>query len=461
MTEGTAPPGMSDPNLLAGRYRLLERRDRAGTAWRARDELLNRDVTITEVRLPPPGPHHDWLLGQIRVAADLRHPGIATLHDVISASDRMWLVLESVEGRSLIQAVRSDGPLPSERAAEIGLRVLDTLTVAHERGFHLAATPETVLLTPDGRIVLTGVADPVPAGDLRDLGITLFTAIEGRAPDTGSRTVPRMADGTPLAAPAAGPTTGSGPLAPLVEGLLSADPARRPDATSVRLSLERSLERIASRSAASRSRRGLLVIVAAATAVAAGAFWLWPRPADLAPSGLEPVPPAEPTSFTAIPRPCGLLSKDQLAKLYLADRAFLESATECGWGTADSSQPANLRYLISYKIKIFPPRSDGTERKKAHNAFVANLEAAERNAGTDADGAVRTPPAPIRGIGQEAYTGTLDTSSEHAVGIVFRMSNLLVTIEYQRGAGRNSSGQTEKDAADAAKWIAEALARKG
>ncbi|WP_051864555.1 hypothetical protein [Streptosporangium roseum] len=455
---------MSDPNLLAGRYRLLERRDRTGTAWRARDELLNRDVTIAEVRLPPPGPHRDWLLGQIRAAADLRHPGVATLHDVISAPDRMWLVLESVEGRSLIQTVRSDGPLSSEHAAEIGLRVLDTLTAAHAWGFHLAATPETVLLTPDGRVVLTGVADPVPAGDLRDLGATLFTAIEGRAPDTGSQAVPRMADGTPLAAPAAGPT-GSGPLAPLVEGLLAADPAHRPDATSVRLSLERVAPHSAApHSAASRSRRGPLVIAAAATAVAAvaaGAFWLWPRPADLTPPDLEPAPLAEPTSFTAIPRPCGLLSKDQLAKLYLADRTFLESATGCGRGTADSSQPANLRYLISYKIRIFPPRSDGTERKKAHSAFVANLEAAERNAGTDADGAVRTPPAPIRGIGQEAYTGTLDTSSEHAVGIVFRLSNLLVTIEYQRGAGRNSSGQTEKGAADAAKWIAEALVRKG
>lgn len=459
MTEGAAPPGMSDPNLLAGRYRLLERRDRTGTAWRARDELLNRDVTITEVRLPPSGPHRDWLLGQIRAAADLRHPGIATLHDVISAPDRMWLVLESVEGRSLIQAVRSDGPLSSERAADIGLRVLDTLTAAHERGFHLAATPETVLLTPDGRVVLTGVADPVPAGDLRDLGTTLFTAIEGRAPDTGHRTVPRMADGTPLAAPASG-LTGSGPLAPIVEGLLSADPAHRPDATSVRLSLER----VVPRSAAPRSRRGPLVIAAAATAVvavAAGAFWLWPRPADLTPPGPEPAPPAEPTSFTAIPRPCGLLSKEQLAELYLSERAFLDSATRCGRGTADSSQPENLRYLISYKIRIFPPRSDGTERQKAHSAFVTNLKTAERNAGTDAGGTARTPPAPVRGIGQEAYTGTLDTSSEHAVGIVFRMSNLLVTIEYQRGAGRNSSGQTEKGAADAAKWIAEALVRKG
>lgn len=123
---------MTDPHLLAGRYRLLERRDRTGTTWRSRDELLNRDVTISEIRLPPPGPHRDWLLGQIRAASGLRHPDIATLHDVVSAPDRMWLVLETIEGRSLIQTVRSDGPLSAERAAEIGLRVLDALAAAHE-----------------------------------------------------------------------------------------------------------------------------------------------------------------------------------------------------------------------------------------------------------------------------------------------------------------------------------------
>ncbi|MFD0890502.1 serine/threonine protein kinase, partial [Streptosporangium algeriense] len=125
------------PGLLAGRYRLLERRDHTGASWRARDEVLGREVTIAEVRLPPPGPVRDRLLGQIRAAADLRHPGVTTLHDVISAPDRMWLVAEAVTGRSLVQIVRHEGPLPPERAAEVGLRVLDALTAAHERGVNL------------------------------------------------------------------------------------------------------------------------------------------------------------------------------------------------------------------------------------------------------------------------------------------------------------------------------------
>lgn len=290
---------MSGPGLLAGRYRLLERRDHTGATWRSRDELLAREVTIAEVPLPPPGPGRDRLLGHIRAAADLRHPGVATLHDVISAPDRLWLVTEAVEGRSLAQAVRADGPLPAERAAEVGLRVLEALSAARERGIRLSATPDTVLLAADGRVVLTGVAAPVPADDLRDLGAVLFTAVEGRTPDTGARSAPLLAGGLPLADPATGPAgvTGSGPLAPLVEELLAADPARRPDVASVRLSLEE----VAPRPAPSRRRPPIagavaLAVVLAGGAVLAGAVFFRPRPAVPSPPPAAAPAPSPPFS---------------------------------------------------------------------------------------------------------------------------------------------------------------------
>ncbi|MFD8527027.1 serine/threonine-protein kinase [Streptosporangium canum] len=445
---------MSDPNLLAGRYRLLERRDRTGTAWRARDELLNRDVTITEVRLPPPGPHRDWLLGQIRAAADLRHPGVATLHDVISAPDRMWLVLESVEGRSLIQAVRSDGPLSSERAAEIGLRVLDALTAAHERGFHLAATPETVLLTPDGRVVLTGVANPVPAGDLRDLGATLFTAIEGRAPDTGSQAVPRMADGTPLAAPATGPT-GSGPLAPLVEGLLSADPAHRPDATSVRLSLERvAPHSTAPHSAASRSRRGPLVVTAAATAVAAvaaGAFWLWPRPAAPAPT----VPVPLPASFAKAPDPCALISREQAAELSLNPLPSKEGPGRCAWKSDDTGQPTNMRYRLWIQTVRF------ASGEKAHTGYTRFLkeDGGRTKTSTGLPLILTRPPKALPGIAAEAYAMEATNQLTYYTGVVFRAANLVVAVQYQRGGETDPRGGTREAALRTGRWVLESLSR--
>jgi eukaryotic-like serine/threonine-protein kinase len=449
---------MSDPSLLAGRYRLLERRDRTGTSWRSHDELLHRDVTISEVRLPPPGPHRDELLSQVRATAGLRHPGIITLHDVIFTPDRMWLITESIEGRSLIQTVRADGPFAPERAAEIGLRVLDALTAAHEQGVRLVATPDAVLLAPGDRIVLTGIASTVPAGELRDLGVILFAAVEGRLPGTGSHPGFRLADGTSLADPDAG-STGSGPLTPLLEELLTTEPVRRPDAASVRSALER----IAPHPTVSHRKPLITAAVTAVLLLAGALFWLWPSSADLTPPVAEPTPQAEPPSFDTIPRPCGLLSEEQLAKLYLAsDHTVTEDSTECSRGPADSSsgQTDNLRHHISYGIRIFPRQPGGAERQKAHGVFASNFVAAGSLAGTDADGSVQTPPTRTPGIGQEAYTRTIDTSFRYTVRIVFRVSNLLVTLHYHRGTGPNSSGQTEKGAAEAAKWIAEALARK-
>ncbi|MFF5209487.1 hypothetical protein [Streptosporangium sp. NPDC000396] len=441
---------MTDPNLLSGRYRLLERRDHTGTTWRSRDELLHRDVIVTEVRLPPLGPHRDWLIGQIRAAADLRHPGVVTLHDVISAPDRMWLVLESVEGRSLIQTVRADGPLPSERAAEVGLRVMDALAAAHARGIRLAATPDTVLLTPDGRVVLTGVASPVPADDLRDLGTTLFTAVEGRAPHTGSPVAPRMPDGTPVAdlAPASDPSpTGSGPLSPLVEGLLAADPALRPDATSVRLTLER----IAPHSAASRRKPLITAAVAAVLLLTGAAFWLWLRPSEPPPAG----PPPLPASFAKAPDPCALISKEQMGRLFLETAPSRGDDNRCSWQSQNTGQPRNLQYLLWTQTFHYP------SGERAHDAYARFLaqESGKTRSAAGLSLTVAKPARAVPGIASEAYTFEVTNDLTYCTGVVFRAANLVVVVQYQRGGGEDASGSTRQGAFQTTRWILETLSR--
>ncbi|MEV6861577.1 hypothetical protein AB0M44_11310 [Streptosporangium subroseum] len=444
---------MSDPSLLAGRYRMLERRDPTGTSWRSRDELLHRDVTISEVRLPPPGPHRDRLLGQIRATAGLRHPGITALHDMISTPDRMWLVMESVEGRSLLQTVRADGPFTPERAAEIGLRVLDALAAAHERGVHLAATPDAVLLAPGGRVVLTGIASPVPADELRDLGVTLFAAVEGRMPDTGSQAGLRLADGTPLADPVTG-STGSGPLTPLLDELLATEPAHHPDATSVRLTLER----IAPRPAQRGPRRGPLAAAAAVTAVlvlGGAAFWLWPRPSEPAEPTPSITPVALPTFFSKPPDPCKLISRDQAIKLSLETIPFLEVTGECKWNAViESGRPDSGEIL---RIEAFRYTSV-TEADENYGRFLK-----------DDSGPTKTevglplikirPATTLPGVAAEAYTLESTNELTYGVGVVFRAANLVVFVNYQRPGTRDGDGRARKGAFTATQWVLENLSR--
>ncbi|MFJ2032466.1 hypothetical protein [Streptosporangium sp. NPDC087985] len=446
---------MTDPSLLAGRYRLLERRDHTGTSWRSRDELLHRDVTIAEVRLPPPGPRRDRFLDQVRAASGLRHPGIATLHDVISAPDRIWLVLESVEGRSLIKTVRAEGPLSAERAAEVGLRVLDALAAAHGRGLHFAVTPETVLLASDGRVVLTGITDPVPASDLRDLGTTLFTAVEGRAPGT-VQTVPRLGDGTPMATltPGSGPPASlvKGPLAPLLEGLLAVDAAHRPDAASVRLSLERVAHR-----PAGFPRRSLIVATAAVTAVAvavSAAFWFWPRPSD-------PVPTAAPVTlprfFAKAPNPCTLISKEQAAKLGLDPNPSKERADRCAWRSQDTGQPLSMRY----QLWIQAPRYSSEEGAHADYTRFLRQENERTTTSVGLPLTLVQPPKPLPGVATEAYIAEATNKLTYYTEVVARAGNLVLSVQYQRGGESDPHGETRKGALQASRWILETLRGTG
>ncbi|WKU44140.1 serine/threonine-protein kinase [Streptomyces sp. VNUA116] len=259
--EGAAvPPG----RVVAGRYRLLEQLGRGGmgVVWRARDEVLDRDVAVKEVRAPAGLLDHEIrqlyvrLEREARAAARIAHPHVVTVFDVASDEGRPWIVMELVRGLSLADALQAEGPLPPAHAAHIGAGVLAALRGAHAAGvLHRDVKPGNVLLANDGRVVLTdfGIATvegssaltrtgelvgspeflaperalghpPGPASDLWSLGVTLYAAVEGVSPfrqDTPLSTMRAVVD-QQLPAPVR-----AGALAPVLEGLLRKDPALR------------------------------------------------------------------------------------------------------------------------------------------------------------------------------------------------------------------------------------------
>jgi serine/threonine protein kinase len=76
--------------------------------------------------------------------------------------------------------------------------------------------------------------NPEPASDLFSLGATLFDAVEGRPPFSGSSlfyTVIAVAEGKPAT------YRHAGPLQPVIDGLLAKDPAVRPAADETRVAL--------------------------------------------------------------------------------------------------------------------------------------------------------------------------------------------------------------------------------
>jgi tRNA A-37 threonylcarbamoyl transferase component Bud32 len=252
--------------LLAGRYRLggVIGRGGMGTVWRARDELLNRDVAVKEIVWPPqmdPAEREvarGRAVREAQLAARLHHPNVVTVYDIVEEDDRPCIVMELVPFRSLREVIAEDGPVSPAQAARIGLSVLAALRAVHEAGVvHRDVKPANILLGPEGRIVLAdfGIAKAAdspaltasgvlvgspsylaperarggragPAADLWALGASLFAAVEGRPPFERDGVLASL---TAVVADELDPAPHAGPLRPVIEGLLDKDPVTRLD----------------------------------------------------------------------------------------------------------------------------------------------------------------------------------------------------------------------------------------
>src|ERR1700750_3509479 len=170
--------------ILAGRYRLqaVIGRGGMGAVWRARDELLNRNVAIKEIVWPDmldPAERETARRRAVReaqLAARLSHPNVVGVYDILEEDGRPCIVMELVPFRSLRDAVAEDGPMTPAEAARVGLSVLAALRAVHEVGVvHRDVKPANILLGPDGRVVLAdfGIAKAADSPALTISGVLL------------------------------------------------------------------------------------------------------------------------------------------------------------------------------------------------------------------------------------------------------------------------------------------------
>ena len=157
--EGRAPaPGAGPPRpapvragrLVQDRYRLLERVGAGGMAsiYRARDELLERDVAVKLIaeRLAGDPPYVDRFRREARLCAPLAHENILAILDA-GSEPRPFIVTEFVDGPDGRKLLERRGRLTRQQTIHVVAQICDALSYAHEQGvLHCDVSPSNILL---------------------------------------------------------------------------------------------------------------------------------------------------------------------------------------------------------------------------------------------------------------------------------------------------------------------------
>ena len=150
----TSPYGGSRLGTRFGPYELqsLIGVGGMGEVYRAYDTVKGRTVAVKLLRsemAADPG-FQERFRRESRVAARLQEPHVIPVHDFGDIGGVLYIDMRLVEGASLKDELRANGPLEPGRAASIIAQVAAALDAAHSDGLvHRDIKPENVLLTPD------------------------------------------------------------------------------------------------------------------------------------------------------------------------------------------------------------------------------------------------------------------------------------------------------------------------
>lgn len=185
--------------------RSLIAQDSRGVVYRAHDVEHDRPVTLRLLtpELAAQEEFRDRFLRECRLAASVDHPNVLPVHEAGEWSGLLYVVMGDVRGTDLQAELNRRGQFPLSEAEHLVRETAGALDAAHAAGLvHRDVRPGTILLTDDGRVLLTGFGlgpetastavhaapeqirgeDVGPRADVYALASIAYTVLTGRPP---------------------------------------------------------------------------------------------------------------------------------------------------------------------------------------------------------------------------------------------------------------------------------------
>jgi Tol biopolymer transport system component/tRNA A-37 threonylcarbamoyl transferase component Bud32 len=161
-----------------------------GEVYRARDMRLDRIVAIKVLpeHLADRAGLRERFEREAHTIASLNHPHICSIYDVGHQNGTDYLVMEYLEGETLMQRLQK-GPLTPEHLLQYAIQIADALDKAHRKGItHRDLKPGNIMLTKSGAKLLDfGLAKLKPPTTSSDVTLSTLATLQDSI--TGERSI--------------------------------------------------------------------------------------------------------------------------------------------------------------------------------------------------------------------------------------------------------------------------------